>query len=449
MRIGEFAAQYLEPRDPRADRGQPRVEGVAGAVGEIAVPVTGDARQPDVSPRPKRRIEGVRWVDHDLDLSQRRDPMQRQLPREQPLERADRGRGRHHRHECAEHRDPGRLGVVGAGVGADHGLVDPARARLPDAAERVDDEVVGDVEEAADEPVVIEDREQQRRHVGARIAVRVIRVVDERELYVSIVGRAGRAGAALGPDRPGDDRRLAGTGVERGLSEARRGRRIPRNTANVGAATTVSTVGAATTVRTAKTVRTLGAVCSAPRPRDEVQRQVVDRRRAAHLDHVGRTDPDRFAERVHGCPGIGVCVVAGHRGERPPAPRPAARSRPQFDPDRVPGRRPLHARERKPRRRLDHSGRTVEPPHPAAEHAAGGSRPAAQDGSAGGRVRHRPEQHPGTGHRRASEHRAPRESRRVAGHRRLRFAPGEGDRSNCRPAIMATASGTSSRGIRG
>src|SRR2546430_6199786 len=74
-------------------------------------------------------------------------------------------RRRHTRFDCdwssdvcssdlrTEDGHPGRVGVVAAGLGADDRLLDAARARLEDASEAIDDEVVADVVPAVDEAV--------------------------------------------------------------------------------------------------------------------------------------------------------------------------------------------------------------------------------------------------------------------------------------------------------
>ena len=166
---------------------------------------------------------------------------------------------------------------------------------------------------------------------------------------------------ALGPGRAGDDRRLAGSRVEYGLGELRRrGARL--GVPGYARRASPADRGRGDTGR-ARTARGAG---------DEVQRHVIDRLRAAQLDHVGGSDPDRLAEGVRRA-GVRVGVVSGDRGQRPPAPLAATRAGPQLDPDAIAAARPLHPGEGESRRRVDHAGLTVEPPDPAAEHTIGGS----------------------------------------------------------------------------
>ena len=109
--------------------------------------------------------------------------MQRQLPREQLLERRDRGADGTTELNVPSTRDPGRTHVVATGLGADDGVDRSRRARASQIRPNsVDHEVVADVVPAADEAVELVDREQHRRHGAGGVAVRVVGVVDKSEL---------------------------------------------------------------------------------------------------------------------------------------------------------------------------------------------------------------------------------------------------------------------------
>ena len=140
--------------------------------------------------------------------------VQRELPAEQSL-RAPRLAGGVSRRalEVAEHRDAGRDEVEAARVGADHGLVDPARARLQDAPVEVDDEVVADVVPAADVAVEDVDRADHRGHLGRRRSRSGSRC-GARTPFDGAVAAARRCGWLLpaGPGAARDDRRLARPG---------------------------------------------------------------------------------------------------------------------------------------------------------------------------------------------------------------------------------------------
>jgi hypothetical protein len=80
----------------------------------------------------------------------------------------------------------GGVGVVAAGLGADHRLVDTTCARLEDASETVDHKVVADVVPATTVAVVLIDRAQHRWHLGCGVAVGILGVMDEGELDRSV-----------------------------------------------------------------------------------------------------------------------------------------------------------------------------------------------------------------------------------------------------------------------
>src|SRR5207302_6271260 len=121
--------------------------------GGVAVAVAGDAAQRDGGSGGEAAVGGAAGGDLDGGASGDRGAVQRQLPREQTFERGAGGRGQRGAAERTEDGHPGRVGVVAAGLGADDRLLDAARARLEDASEAIDDEVVADVVPAVDEAV--------------------------------------------------------------------------------------------------------------------------------------------------------------------------------------------------------------------------------------------------------------------------------------------------------
>ncbi len=299
-----------------------------------------DPRKRYVGAGRKRGVERVGGIDLDGHTAPNRDAMQRQLPGQEPLQRGDRRRRGHHVVERAEHRDAGGHGVVAAGLGADHGLVDASRASLPDPPVEVDREVVADVVPAAHVAVEAVDRHQHRRDVAAGVAVGSVGVVDERQPDVAVAGRVARRRLALSPRRARDDRRLPRPGVEYGArSRERAGRRCARRLARA----------------------------------DEVQADAVDRSVGAHLHAVSGSGPDRLAEQRDAARGGGVGdgavsavgAVTKDRGERPAAPLAVGRSRAQLD-SGLARTAPLDARQREANRRCDRHGTTIDRAHPAA-----------------------------------------------------------------------------------
>ncbi len=211
-----------EPRHGAPQGGQLSIEDVAGAVGGVAVAVACDARQRHVRAGGEARVDGSGGVHAHGYAAARGQAVQRELPGEQALERGVGGSRDGHALERAEHGDAGRFEVVAAGLGAAHGLVDPAGARLEDAPVQVDGEVVADVVPAADVAVEGVDREQHRGHLAAGVAVGALGVVHERHAHGSVLGRDARRRDAVGPRAPRDDRGLPGAGVEHGRGERRR-----------------------------------------------------------------------------------------------------------------------------------------------------------------------------------------------------------------------------------
>ncbi len=141
-------------------------------------------------------------------------PVQGQLPSEEMFEGGASG-GRDLLGAIgAQDRDAGRIDVVAACLGSHDRLVDPACARLEDASEAVDHEVVADVVPAAAVTVELVDRTQHRRHFGGGITVGVLGVMDEGELDCPVCGRDLGVGAALCPGVARDDRRLAWAGLQ-------------------------------------------------------------------------------------------------------------------------------------------------------------------------------------------------------------------------------------------
>ena len=317
---------------------------------------------------PERRVEGIVRRHLDGDPSEHGDAMERQLPGEQLLERADRRRRGGNVRVRAEHDHPGRLRVVAARVGADHRQVDPAGARLPDPAERVDREVVGDVEVVADIAVVVEDRQEDRGDLAGAVAVGRHAVMHERELDRAVQRDVARRRVSLGPRRAGDDRRLARAGVEHRLCQRECLRRVRRRRGG--------------------------------RRRDVVQAHAPYRGGATKLNVVGRSAPDRIAELGRlGRQAIRTMTEHGRNGPRAPA----AASRPGPKLDRDARRRdPLDPDQREPPWRGDLGGRARERPDPLAEDAGRAWR---ERGDRAGRTHQRGR----AGDRGAAEHRPARD----------------------------------------
>ena len=264
--------------------------------------MAGDPRKRHVGAGRERRVERVIRRDLDGDATERRDAVERELPGERTLERADRRRRGHDVGERTEHDHPGRLLVVAAGVCSHHRQIDPAGPRFPDPAVGIDREVVGDIPEAADVDVIVEDRLQNRRDLAGAVAVRAGAVVDERELDRAVHRDVTRTGVPMGPSRARDDLRLAGAGVEDRLGQRHR----------------------------------LSGACRGREGThgDEVEAHASDRLRAAQLHVIGGAAPDRLAEqpgRLGGAPRVGgaarlegaVRPVTEDRGDRPRSPGPA------------------------------------------------------------------------------------------------------------------------------
>ena len=150
--------------------------------------------------------------------------VQRELPRQQALERCPGGGGDAHVDEAAQHGHAGRDQVVAARLRAHDGLIDASRAGLEDAPEEVDHEVVADVVPAVHIAMEGVDRAQHRRHLAGAVAVGVLGVVHERHPHRAIVGGDPRTGDSPGPRPASDDRRLARSrrkqGAERGSAAA-------------------------------------------------------------------------------------------------------------------------------------------------------------------------------------------------------------------------------------
>ena len=200
-------------RRARAQVGELGVERLAGARGRVAVAVAADALERD---RRAARIAVRRAAargHHDLALG--RDAVERELPADQARQRVHPRLGEQHGAERPDRRDTGRDGVVALRLGADHGLVDPARAALEHLAVLVDEEVVADVVPAVGVAVVARDPEHDPRRLLGPVVVRADRVVDERGLHLAVLGRRARRDGVAAPLGAGDDRGLGRLGGAR------------------------------------------------------------------------------------------------------------------------------------------------------------------------------------------------------------------------------------------
>jgi hypothetical protein len=141
------------------------------------------------------------------------DPVERELPADQPRERVHRGRVQRQVRERAQAGDAGRLAVVALGLGADHGGADAAFPAFEDHAVAVDEEVVTDVVPAVGVAVVARDPEHDPRGLLGRVVDGGGGVVDERRLDRAIARTRARRHLVGAPARARDDVGPAGLGA--------------------------------------------------------------------------------------------------------------------------------------------------------------------------------------------------------------------------------------------
>ncbi len=395
-----------ELRGAAADRGQLRVERVAGAGGAVAVAVARDALERH------RRAGRVAVLGAagglDDDLAGDGHAVQPELPGQEPGDRLERlGRGRHVTVR-ADDRHAGRAGVVALRLRADDRLVDASGAALEDLAVAVDEEVVAQVVPAVGVAVVLRDAEDDPRRVLRRVVVRRDGVVDEADLHLAVARFRAGLDAVPAPLRAGDDRGRPG------LGRATRpgGRRGACRARGAGAA--------------ALGERTHG---------DEVHLQRAPRTAGgAQLELVGATGPDRIG---------GVGAGAGVRPVRravaegdPGAPGGAALAHPDLEPAEVAA---AHADDVEAPRRAQRAGAAALPEvgrghaerEAARAHGGGrGRRGSCGDGGEAGETTGRertPTRQGGGGHR---VQRSPGRSPRKRCHRPCRTG---GTRRSCGP----------------
>ena len=190
------------------------------------------------------------------------DAVQRELPRDDPGDGLDGGGGR--RWPCGSRRARRRRRrpVLNPWLcPPTHDVGDAAGPALPDPAEAVDDEVVGDVVVALDVLVVRLDRAQHCGHLGGRVGVARHGVVDDGELEVGGGGRV-LASAAGRPSSP----RERMPGAPAAPPRRRRARTRPRSVRSTTTSWTSSAVDGrrARRPRRRRRRRATPARCGAP-----------------------------------------------------------------------------------------------------------------------------------------------------------------------------------------
>ena len=280
--------------------------------------------------RPRRVAVQAAAAGDDRQAALARHAVQRELPAEQLGDRRHRGFGDRHVAEGAEHRDAGGLRVVALRVGADDGLLDPARAAFEDLPVLVDEEVVADVVPPVGVAVVLGDGEHHRGRLVGCVVVGGDGVVHEGQLHHAVVGRRARRHRVGAPRRAGDDRRRRpglGRGLLLGAGGRARDRRPPRRGRD-------------------------GDEVHAQRPAQPV--------RGAQLQLVAATGPHRIGGPLAGARVGRVVAVDGQRHPRAPARAAAAHAHLEATVRRV---RAAHAEQVEAPRRAQHPARgTLEIP---------------------------------------------------------------------------------------
>ena len=183
-------------RDRRPDRGQQRVQVVTGTVGDPRVTVADDVRQRVGRPRGPAVGAADRRV---VDEPGRVDAVPVELPREEPLERVDRGRRDRARLEVADERDADRRGVHPGRVRSAHRLPRAEVPALEDLAVPVDEEVVVRVAVLQRLGRVAVQPAHDRRRVTGAVVVVATGVVHDGDLHVRRrVGRLGTVRESAG-----------------------------------------------------------------------------------------------------------------------------------------------------------------------------------------------------------------------------------------------------------
>ena len=183
----------------------------------------GDPWQRDDGVGREAAVDRTGGVDADRRSADRGRAVQRELPGEQLLKRAEGRAGDRSGAEVAEHRHARRGQVVPARLSSDDRLVDAAGTRLERAAEAVDHEVVADVAPTVGVHVIGPDRAQHCRHLGARVAVGIHRVMNEGHAHDAVFRAAGGGRShPLRPRRAGDDRRLPRARIEHRVGQGER-----------------------------------------------------------------------------------------------------------------------------------------------------------------------------------------------------------------------------------